>query len=803
MTEQQSTEQRQEALELEATTLGVHRYMKEQAKSLVADTAPGKQLLKRSVDSTSVVILNFIEAANTGKAGKRHSAVKWLKDIDSNVLAYITAAVALNTASVKEMRLARVALMITTAIEDHINYCKMESTDKGLYIKLQRQLSKSTSARHRRGVMSHALEEYTEDRFAFPEQDRMHLGLKLLECFVEATGLMTVVMETKHTKRALTLHGTPELSAWLDNAHETLSLMRPVHHPMLVKPKAWTPEEAGGYLYSLAGKSPLVRTRNKAYLRELKQADMPMVYESLNAMQDTAWRINNSVLAVMQEAWEGGGGIGELPHREKAELPTLPQGLQDHGDLYKVEHPEEFKKWKRERAIVYEENARSTSQRVAAAYKLSMADKFKDEPAIYFPHNLDFRGRAYPIASILTPQGDDAAKALLQFSSGFALGDRGAFWLAVHLANCFGVDKVPFADRLAWVTKNEEAIFDSAMNPLDGSRLWETADSPWCALAACMEWLGYKMTGESYVSHLPIALDGSCNGLQNFSAMLRDSIGGSATNLLPCDVPADIYMRVLEVANLQIKADAEMGKPEAIRWDGRLTRDDVKRPVMTLPYGVTKSGMRAQIEEKIKKREGCESSDAFYIAEVLWNCIGQVVVAAREAMDWLKEAARVAASSDLPVSWTTPAGFPVLQEYRVEASKTLSVHFGGRRMDITRVNSTLKLDRRRQALGISPNFVHSCDASHMMLSVVIAKDNGIDSFAMIHDSYATHAAHTDVLAASLRQAFVDQYTPNVLEVFCKELEEQLEVTEAAKLPPLPPTGNLELSSVLESKYFFA
>ena len=94
-----------------------------------------------------------------------------------------------------------------------------------------------------------------------------------------------------------------------------------------------------------------------------------------------------------------------------------------------------------------------------------------------------------------------------------------------------------------------------------------------------------------------------------------------------------------------------------------------------------------------------------------------------------------------------------------------------------------KLDRRRQTLGISPNFVHSCDASHMMLTTCLAAENGIESFAMIHDSYGTHAGQAAILAAALRQAFVDQYSGDVLADFRQQLVEQLPPEAAEKLPP--------------------
>jgi len=74
------------------------------------------------------------------------------------------------------------------------------------------------------------------------------------------------------------------------------------------------------------------------------------------------------------------------------------------------------------------------------------------------------------------------------------------------------------------------------------------ADQPWLFLAACLEWKRYKEEGPGMISHLPISMDGSCNGYQHLSAMGLDPIGGRATNLMPFDDgeadPEDIYQWV-------------------------------------------------------------------------------------------------------------------------------------------------------------------------------------------------------------------------------------------------------------------
>jgi DNA-directed RNA polymerase len=384
----------------------------------------------------------------------------------------------------------------------------------------------------------------------------------------------------------------------------------------------------------------------------------------------------------------------------------------------------------------------------------------------------------------------------------------------VHGANCYGVDKVSFDDRLAWVIEHREQILDSAFNPLDGGRFWAEADSPYMFLAFCFEWAGYTMQGDEYVSHLPVSWDGSCNGLQNFSAMLRDPVGGAAVNLVPSDEPSDIYKEVAKVSQQLVDEDAAGGCEVAQRWAGKVTRAWTKHNTMTVPYGVSQFGMADQILAKFKKlhSEGAseglppretELLDARLIATKNRMAIDKVVVAARLAMDWLMAAAKVAASDGLPVRWVTPCGLLVQQDYRVKEGKELDFDVAGRRYSVWLNITGTKLDRRKQGAGISPNFVHSLDAAHMMRTVTYCTASGMTDFAMIHDSYGAHAADAEELSYQLRRAFVDQYQGDVLKDFRDQLASQLPKELAEKLPPLPAMGTLDLELVMSSEYFFA
>src|SRR5690606_30613222 len=125
--------------------------------------------------------------------------------------------------------------------------------------------------------------------------------------------------------------------------------------------------------------------------------------------------------------------------------------------------------------------------------------------AFFFPFQLDFRGRAYTMPSGLTPQGDDLAKGLLTFADAVPLGDEGVDWLAIHGANSFGIDKVSFEERIAWVGENERMILACAADPLE-HRECMAADSPFVFLAFCFEWSAAVASGsmETFASSLPV-----------------------------------------------------------------------------------------------------------------------------------------------------------------------------------------------------------------------------------------------------------------------------------------------------------
>jgi DNA-directed RNA polymerase, mitochondrial len=223
---------------------------------------------------------------------------------------------------------------------------------------------------------------------------------------------------------------------------------------------------------------------------------------------------------------------------------------------------------------------------------------------LYFPHSLDFRGRAYPVPPHFNHLGNDLSRGLLLFHEGKPLGERGLRWLRIHLANVYGLDKMKLDEREEFATNSLDNIFDSADHPLDGKRWWLNADDPWQCLATCME-LTAALRSEDptkYICHLPVHQDGSCNGLQHYAALGGDLEGAKQVNLEPSDRPQDVYSGVAQLVAADVEKQAAEGNEVAKALVGKISRKIVKQTVMTNVYGVTFVGAKAQIFKALKDK---------------------------------------------------------------------------------------------------------------------------------------------------------------------------------------------------------
>jgi DNA-directed RNA polymerase len=217
---------------------------------------------------------------------------------------------------------------------------------------------------------------------------------------------------------------------WMEARNAALEFLWPVNLPMIVPPLQWAPRQRGGYRFAMRSKHALVRGVSKAHAVTLEATEMPVVYDSVNRIQETAWKINRHVLTLVQEIAEHGGNLAGIPSTVDDALPRKPHDI--------ASNEEARKEWRKKAHAVKERNAFRQGKAREFINTVNTAVAVKDEAAIFFPCNLDFRGRVYPIVNYLSPQGDDLSKSLLTFADGKPLGEDGASWLATHGANCLG-----------------------------------------------------------------------------------------------------------------------------------------------------------------------------------------------------------------------------------------------------------------------------------------------------------------------------------------------------------------------------
>jgi DNA-directed RNA polymerase len=572
------------------------------------------------------------------------------------------------------------------------------------------------------------------------------------------------------------------------------------HLPMVVEPEPWTKFEAGGFI---GCPNPLIRLKNherdqKIYAEAaIERGDMEQMMRGLDVLGKTAWRINPQVFDVMLGAWNTGDDFANLPALDpKIPIPNEPDSTDD---------PMQKRLWLRAIKAVENEKSGLHSVRCFMNFQLEIARAFRDQ-TFYFPHNLDFRGRAYPLPTYLNHMGADHMRGLLLFAKGKPLGEGGLRWLKVHLSNVFGFDKASLQEREQFAMDNLENIYDSADSPLTGKQWWLKAEDPWQCLATCFELKAALQSADptTFVSHLPVHQDGTCNGLQHYAALGGDTWGAQQVNLIPGERPADVYSAVAELVQEHVTKEKAEGNEFAKAVDGKITRKVVKQTVMTNVYGVTFVGAKKQVQKQLdslypdlEKQTGLGSTVcASYIASKIFVALSTMFRGAHDIQNWLGEIGgrvcraitpdqlaqladptaeepstgrktKAARTKEEDITnqfrntlvWTTPLRMPVVQPYRKSGTRLIETCLQD--LALTATDRDDPVNRRKQLQAFPPNFIHSLDASHMMLSALECSDIGL-TFAAVHDSFWTHAADVDKMNTVIRDAFIRIHSEDVI-----------------------------------------
>ncbi|VDL70093.1 unnamed protein product [Nippostrongylus brasiliensis] len=599
--------------------------------------------------------------------------------------------------------------------------------------------------------------------------------------------------------------------------------------PMTVPPRPWCDYGVGGPEYTR-------RTMILRNLSEYKQVDINTqvrkrlkssfqarpVFDALNQLGSTPWIINEPMLDVLCQVFSMSSDVTKADLLDTLAVPLrsdtvdVPEFKDFFGESvdYEDVDKKEYASYSKQKAEAVKERNELNSLWCWMKYRIVLARHFRGK-TLFFPHNMDFRGRVYPISPYLSHMGDDVNRCILKFAKGRPLGKSGFQWLKLHCINLTGkMKRDGMHDRLVAADEQLEDMVDSANHPLDGRGWWLKSEEPWQTLAACMEIrdaLAYPGNNEDFVSHLAVHQDGSCNGLQHYAALGRDEEGGEEVNLLKSETPNDVYSSVaLRVEQKRLADEQEEGPSSEVARRLRIflpqpvPRKVIKQTVMTTVYGVTLYGAALQIKRQLKALDiDNEETAKFaqYLTQKTFASLHDAFTCSMELKDWFRACAKGVSDLLRTMEWVTPLGLPVVQPYVVAKEK---------KGKVIHVPISTK-----QVGAFPPNFVHSLDSCHMMLTSLECSRRGI-TFAAVHDCFWTHACTVDEMGVLCREQFIRLHSEPLVQQCSDWLHTHyLTGPHIEAMPPedlayfrklfTPQTkaGDLNINEVRDSVYFFS
>lgn len=789
-------------------------FLKSQEQNRVSDFAMSNKIIPWYVGELADRLTTYRHEILEGTAKRKAIPAKVLTVLEPVVVAHYVVKCVVNYFGSKQTSIMPVAQKIANFLDTEFRMAELgkdnEAAKKSIATFIQ---STSYTGDRQMKVTRDMLNKYYADVMKDKTLNFTRLALlaiiTLSECQPVINNqimpvLFTVESLLKGKDSKSLIKPLPWFQEWINSKIESGELITAYHTAMIEPPIPWSGITGGGF-HSQRFKYNLIKAN--VDISRYYGVNMSATLSAVNRLQGVKWRVNKRVLEVMNHARQNNLRWGDLPYNRPVEkMPyPFPDKLVNELD---EEEKKILKNWRIHSTLEYDTKVAEDSKFMSLVRTLGEANRFKDYPELYFSYFLDFRGRAYPVASNLHPQGTDYIKALLEFSEGKPINNLDAeMFLAMQGANSFGIDKETFINKHKWVLDNEYRIIKCAENPYHPDALWhDCKEDAWLFLAFCFEWADYRKYGANFKSHIPIAMDGSCNGLQHLSAMLFDEVGGKSVNLTNNAIKGDIYTDVADVA-IKILEQHESPLAKKILEFG-VTRKAVKRPVMIVPYAGTARACRKYIEEEIVSKGANDYfKDDFKEAltiysEAVWEAIGEVILKGREIMGYLGDVARavIKETKSPTIEWTTPNGFKVIQKRVKNTNLNIETPLGNRvgaKSLRTFVNVYTDVTApQKHATGIAPNFVHSLDSCHLQNTINLMPEG--TSLAMIHDSFGTHAADSRLLFDNIRLAFYDIYkNGDVLTNFVKQQP------EIFMLEVMPTKGKLNLNEVLQSEHFFS
>ena len=602
---------------------------------------------------------------------------------------------------------------------------------------------------------------------AWDKTTKVKVGTFLMDCLMEVSGWFERDLVRQGRKTISILIPTDEMIKHHDEIMRCAELFSPLAKPMLIPPRNWHALQDGGYyLNDLTRCHDFIRRTGSPLI----QGEIP--YEFINKIQQVSYKLNPFIVEVAKELEERGISVGKFRPVMEHVVPPKPPNMDD---------PEVKRKWKTQAKIARELQAAEVRKSCRTRMTMDVVREFEGRE-YFIPWSFDYRGRAYPIPNLLTPQDTDFGKSLILFTKGAKITKKGMEWIKFQLATTYGLDKATMQERLDWIDNYEnKAIVERVWrDPIGNIADWENAEEPWLFLAACNEW--YELYYEHrFHTHLPVAVDATCSGLQILAGLSKDASTARMVNVIGSVKPQDAYA---VIASHSMDAIPDRLKPH---WDRKVT----KRCVMTIPYNAKPFSNRSYIREAFKEKDlDVTKEELTQCVQAVRSAMNEVVPGAMNVMKWIEqEVTRAIKNGADEITWTTPSGFNVKQRLMKHNSTVIRTQLMGQcRIHI--VGGETGVDLKHHKNATAPNLIHSLDASLLHLAVMDVNF----PIALIHDSVLCRATDMCILSSLVRKIYMRLFAEH------EPLTDFARSIGAEEQPPI--IGDLKPEAVIDSTYFF-
>ena len=704
---------------------GSQRYLK-RTKNLVkkkqeAKTQHGKFLYKNYISKFSDELTRVSKVKARGRASAFAADWKAILGLRMPVVAHLTLRTILDSLSSETPR-NRLAVQIGNKLDDEIRLSHLKKRHPKWWGRLETRKKARSSYHFKRALSLKLAKKDFGDDWAdnlcpwMTPTTKCHLGLTLIELFRTLTGLVEYTKRRKNAKRwEIIVLPSPLAIAWLAKFKSKVAKLLPYHLPYTSEPPDWVSLTEGGYEYPDEIGWSFIKTQTKT---APKNNNIKTTLKAANVLQRVPYRVNPWVLQVITEGISRGFSFdGHCNYSSEVDLSSRPSGL--------LEETHCTLEYRLCQAKKHREKRRLMPQYIQTSTVLTLANKYIDN-TLFFPVQADFRGRLYYVPKCLNPQGSPLAKGLLQFAN--PTPTKGAEdWFLIGGANVFGI-KGSLKDRQEWVVSNEESIRRVANDPFGMASFWLEASEPFLFLAFCHEFADWVHNRLNFQTRLPVRLDHTASGLQMVALITGDKELQKLTNLIDPSQPYDVYQEILsKMYNILSKSP----RPEDHRW--KLDRALVKSLTVTYMYGGTDFGLERAVvtwyHQAMNDDFGTEIYSEIRLLILLFkDALSAVSPSPAKFMQETRKE-----QGDEVLSWNSPSGFQVINQYFPQASVAVKTSVNGERIrGRVNVKNTAKLCTRSARQALPANRIHAYDAA--LLHLILAGNEWPDILTL-HDCY--------------------------------------------------------------------